>query len=151
MSITLLPTATGPTTTMTRSLRRRGACMAQWLQLPGTATAAECASIRYWDSPAGQDRMADRRDHQMDSLDNRTSRSPVIFVHGYAGTEHIWGPLRDALTTRGFGYLIALRYNAFRTDIHQVADWLVAQSHRSMMVTGASTLPMNWFVRTSMS
>ena len=55
----------------------------------------------------------------------RNGGEAVIFVHGYAGTEHIWGPLRSALTEAGFGCLIALRYNAFRADIHQIADWLV--------------------------
>lgn len=108
---------------MANCVRHRGASVAQWLRLPGAPAAPECASIRYWDSSTA---------HRV-SLD----LAPVIFVHGYAGTEHIWGPLRSALTEVGFGCLIALRYNAFRADIHQIADWLVQQAHRSMDTTGA--------------
>ncbi len=111
------------TSSMAHSLRDKGTSVAQWLRLPGSTAAPECASIRYWDRPVGR----------------RLSRdlAPVIFVHGYAGTEHIWGPLRSALTDAGFGCLIALRYNAFRADIHQIADWLVQQAHRSMGVVDA--------------
>ena len=103
-------------------LRQKSASVAQWLRLPGTTAVPECASIRYWDR-AGR--------HQV-SLD----LAPVLFVHGYAGTEHIWAPMRSALTDAGFGCLIALRYNAFRADIHQIADWLVQQAGRSMDVIG---------------
>lgn len=113
----------------TSGLRQRGVSLAQWLRLPGTAGAPECASIRYWDEPARAGRC---------QPGIGAERSPVLFVHGYAGTEHIFRPLHDALTEAGFGALIALRYNAFRTDIHQVADWLVSQAHRSMQITGAS-------------
>jgi triacylglycerol esterase/lipase EstA (alpha/beta hydrolase family) len=107
---------------MAHCLRQKGASVAQWLRLPGTAAAPECASIRYWDRPVTR----------RVSLD----LAPVIFVHGYAGTEHIFRPLRSALTDAGFGCLVALRYNAFRTDIRQIADWLVQQAQRSMDVTG---------------
>lgn len=111
-----------PTHWVTDGLRRRSLTVAQWLRLPGTATTPECASIRYWDR---QPSHADSRD-----------LAPVLFVHGYAGTEHIWRPLRSALTDAGFGHLVALRYNAFRADIHQIADWLVLQARRSMEATG---------------
>ncbi|HEY5841196.1 MAG TPA: alpha/beta fold hydrolase, partial [Mycobacterium sp.] len=114
---------------MSGSLRQRGISVAQWLRLPGTAEAPECAAIRYWEEPTPI------RQH-LPRIASR--RSPVFFVHGYAGTEHIWGPLRDALTEAGFDHLIALRYNAFRADIHQIADWLVGQVNRSLQTTGAS-------------
>lgn len=109
---------------MAQCLRRKSGSIAQWLHLPGAAAVPECASIRYFHRPTR---------HQV-SLD----LAPVLFVHGYAGTEHIWGPLRSALTDAGFGYLIALRYNSFRADIPQIAEWLVHQAHRSMDVTGSS-------------
>jgi pimeloyl-ACP methyl ester carboxylesterase len=64
-------------------------------------------------------------------------RMPVLFVHGFAGTNHIWAPLRATLADSGFGTLIALRYNAFRTDIHQVADSLVDQAQQAMQRSGA--------------
>jgi len=102
------------------------AALARWLHLPGMAAQPDCASIRYWDRPT-------------DPGENG-GRSPVLFVHGYAGTEHIWGPLRAALTQAGFGCLVAVRYNAFRADIHQVADWLVDQAMRSMQACGANSV-----------
>jgi pimeloyl-ACP methyl ester carboxylesterase len=61
----------------------------------------------------------------------------VLFVHGYAGNQHIWDPLHSALVQAGFDWLIALRYNAFRSDIHQIADQLVDQSHRYLRLSGA--------------
>lgn len=112
------------TESMAHCLRHKGASVAHWLRLPGTAAAPECASIRYWDRSIR---------HQV-SLE----LAPVLFVHGYAGTEHIWRPLRSALAEAGFGCLIALRYNAFRAGIQQIADWLVHQAHHSMDVTGTS-------------
>jgi len=102
---------------------RKGAGFARWLRLPNMAAPPDCASIRYWDRTT---QTAERR-----------QRSPVLFVHGYAGTEHIWGPLRAALAQAGFDCLVALRYNAFRTDIHQIADHLVDQALRSMDACGA--------------
>jgi hypothetical protein len=114
---------------MMPGLRQRGVSVAQWLRLPGTAGAPECAAIRYWEDPTPLRRQPPRIP---------SGRSPVFFVHGYAGTEHIWGPLRDALSEAGFDHLIALRYNAFRADIHQIADWLVGQVNRSMQTTGAA-------------
>ena len=114
---------------MPGSLRQRGISVAQWLRLPGTAEAPECAAIRYWEEPTPIRQQLPRI---------ASGRSPVFFVHGYAGTEHIWGPLRDGLTEAGFDHLIALRYNAFRADIHQIADWLVGQVNRSLQTTGAT-------------
>ncbi len=105
---------------------RKGVGFARWLRLPNMAAPPDCASIRYWDRTT---RTAERR-----------QRSPVLFVHGYAGTEHIWGPLRAALAEAGFDCLVALRYNAFRTDIHQIADHLVDQALRSMDACGASSV-----------
>jgi triacylglycerol esterase/lipase EstA (alpha/beta hydrolase family) len=107
-------------------MRRKTIALARWLRLPGMAAPPECASIRYWDRPT---RAAETRE-----------RSPVLFVHGYAGTEHIWGPLRAALADAGFGCLVAVRYNAFRADIHQVADWLVEQAQRSMDASGTGSV-----------
>jgi pimeloyl-ACP methyl ester carboxylesterase len=64
-------------------------------------------------------------------------RTPVLLVHGYAGTEHMWQPLRVALATAGFDHVIALRYNTFRADIRSVADWLVDQAERTMGACGS--------------
>jgi len=110
----------------TRRLHRKTLAVAGVVRIPGMAGQPECASIRYWD----------RRTRPVE----RRERSPVLFVHGYAGTEHIWGPLRAALSEAGFDCLIALHYNAFRADIHQVADWLVDQAQRAMAVSGTSSV-----------
>jgi pimeloyl-ACP methyl ester carboxylesterase len=109
-----------------RRLQRKTLAVAGLVRIPGMTTPPECASIRYWDNRIN---LAERRE-----------RSPVLLVHGYAGTEHIWGPLRAALAEAGFGCLVALRYNAFRANIHQIADWLVEQAQRSMAATGTSSV-----------
>ena len=98
-------------------------CLRQWLRSSTAAPVPDCAAIRYWE--------------RADRCPVRDDLAPVLFVHGYAGNDHIWTPLRAALAEAGFGQLIALRYNAFRADIHQIADWLVEQTHRSMRATGA--------------
>ena len=95
---------------------------AQRLPLPRRTGIADCASIRYWNRPG--------------PTAGRPDGAPVLFVHGYAGTEHSWGPLRAALADAGFGCLIALRYNAFRADIHQVADWLVDRATHAARMAG---------------
>jgi triacylglycerol lipase len=105
---------------------RKGGGLARWLRLPSLAAPPDCASIRYWDRTT--------------QTAERHLRTPVLFVHGYAGTEHIWGPLRAALADAGFGCLVALRYNAFRADIHQIADHLVDQAQRSMDACGAESV-----------
>ena len=116
----------GSTPRASGALHRKTVSIARWLRLPGTTATPECASIRYWERPTRPG-----SDHE---------RSPVLFVHGYAGTEHIFAPLRAALTNAGFDCLIALRYNAFRADIHQVADWLVDQAQRSMVANGSTSV-----------
>ncbi len=108
------------------AVTHRTGCLARWLRLPGAADTPDCLSIRYW--------------HRADSAaaDGPRGRGPVLLVHGYAGTEHMWHPLRAALAQAGFDHVIALRYNTFRADIHRVADWLVDQAHRTMTACGAN-------------
>lgn len=106
------------------AVRHRSSCLARWLHLPGAAPTPDCLSIRYWQRP----------DPVVGSVLPR--RTPVLLVHGYAGTEHMWHPLRTALATAGFDHVIALRYNTFRADIRSVADWLVDQAQRTMSVCG---------------
>jgi pimeloyl-ACP methyl ester carboxylesterase len=113
-------------TRVTHRLQRKTAAIAQLVRIPGMTAPPDCASIRYWDRTV---RTVDRRE-----------RSPVLFVHGYAGTEHIWAPLRAALTAAGFNCLVALRYNAFRADIHQIADWLVEQARGCMAASGTGSV-----------
>lgn len=102
------------------AVRHRTTCLARWLRLPGAAETPDCLSIRYWHRP----------DPAAPPTESR--RSPVLLVHGYGGTEHMWHPLRAALATAGFDHVIALRYNTFRADIRRVADWLVDQAERTM-------------------
>ena len=115
----------GTATSGLAAVRHRTGCLARWLRLPGAAPAPDCLSIRYW--------------HRPDSEPPTTgpARDPVLLVHGYAGTEHMWHQLRAALAGAGFDQVIALRYNTFRADIHRVADWLVEQADRTMTACGA--------------
>lgn len=105
--------------------RHRTRCLARWLRLPGAAATPECLSIRYWNRPEPAVPTGEPR------------RTPVLLVHGYAGTEHMWHPLRCALHAAGFDHVIALRYNTFRADIRSVADWLVDQADRTMGACGS--------------
>ncbi|HEY7814243.1 MAG TPA: alpha/beta fold hydrolase [Nakamurella sp.] len=107
------------------AVRHRAGCLARSLRLPGTAAAPDCLSIRYWHRPDSATPAAS------------PSRAPVLLVHGYASTEHMWRQLRAALAGAGFDHVIALRYNTFRADIHRVADWLVEQADRTMTACGA--------------
>ena len=104
--------------------RHRAGCLARWLRLPGATTTPDCLSIRYWQRP----------DLIGGSVTLRPT--PVLLVHGYAGTEHMWHPLRAALAAAGFDHVMALRYNTFRSDIRSVADWLVEQAERTMSACG---------------
>ena len=63
--------------------------------------------------------------------------APVVFVHGYCGSERVWSPLRAALSTAGFNCLIALCYNAITSTVDQVADRLADEALRAMDATGA--------------
>jgi len=63
--------------------------------------------------------------------------APVLFVHGYCGTERVWAPLRAALTAAGFNCLISLCYNAVTSDVREIADRLVDESRRALQATGA--------------
>lgn len=102
------------------AVRHRTTCLVRWLRLPGARRTPDCLSIRYWQRP----------DSTADPATSR--RAPVLLVHGYAGTEHMWHPLRSALAVAGFDHVIALRYNPFRADIGSVANWLADQAERTM-------------------
>lgn len=104
--------------------RHRTRCLARWLRLPGAAATPDCLSIRYWNRP------------EPTVPTGAPRRTPVLLVHGYAGTEHTWHPLRSALHAAGFDHVIALRYNPFRADIREIADWLVDQAVRTMGACG---------------
>jgi pimeloyl-ACP methyl ester carboxylesterase len=82
---------------------------------------AEYVSIRYWDQPA------ERRKAEV---------APVLLVHGYGGTDRMWKPLRDELDRAGFDCVIALRYNASRSGIGEIAEWLVSRATQAMRATG---------------
>ena len=81
-------------------------------------SAVSTRSIRYWG-------------------DGERGLAPVLFVHGYCGSERVWAPLRAALTAAGFNCLISLCYNAVTSDVRDVADRLVDESRRALQATGA--------------
>lgn len=109
-----------PTMNGLAATRHRVRSLVRWLTVPGAGASPDCVWIRYWHRPPPERPVTD------------PDVTPVLLVHGYAGTEHRWHPLRTALAETGFEHVIAVRYNVFRADIHQVADWLVAQVDRTM-------------------
>jgi pimeloyl-ACP methyl ester carboxylesterase len=62
---------------------------------------------------------------------------PVLLVHGYAGSEAVWAPVRRALADAGFGHLVSLSYNSLSADLGAVADELIRQGERALEATGA--------------
>jgi len=63
-------------------------------------------------------------------------RAPVLMLHGYAGTEAVWAPLRGQLTEAGFDHLVSLSYNSFASDVPELAEALVSQARVAMEATG---------------
>jgi pimeloyl-ACP methyl ester carboxylesterase len=66
----------------------------------------------------------------------RNTRYPVLLVHGYAGSESVWAPVRRALGDAGFGHIVSLSYNSFATDPVEVSAELTQQALRAMDATG---------------
>lgn len=62
---------------------------------------------------------------------------PVLLVHGYAGTESVWEPAREALLDAGFGHLISVNYNSLTTDPRAVSGELTSQALDALAETGA--------------
>src|SRR6266540_3012081 len=66
-----------------------------------------------------------------------SGRAPVLLLHGYAGTDTVWAPLRRGLAEAGFDHLVSLRYNAFASDLPELADALLGHAKAAMKATGA--------------
>jgi hypothetical protein len=73
----------------------------------------------------------------MQYVAERNARCPVPLVHGYAGTESVWTPLRRALVEAGFGYIVSLRYSSFATDPLAVSAELTHQALRALAAARA--------------
>jgi pimeloyl-ACP methyl ester carboxylesterase len=71
-------------------------------------------------------------------VSGRNAHYPVLLVHGYAGTESVWAPLRRALGDAGFGHIVSLNYNSFAVDPTAVSAELTRQALR---VVAASSAP----------
>jgi len=67
----------------------------------------------------------------------RNAHHPVLLVHGYAGTESVWAPLRRALAGAGFGYIVSLSYNSFAMDPAAVSAELTRQALQALAATRA--------------
>jgi pimeloyl-ACP methyl ester carboxylesterase len=67
----------------------------------------------------------------------RNAHHPVLLVHGYAGTESVWAPLRRALAEAGYGYIVSLDYNSFAMDPGAVSAELTRQALQALAATGA--------------
>ena len=118
------PTTDRPQRVSARTLVDRGIATARSWSAAVVGSTVDCAAIRRWAPPRQQDGTAEF--------------APVLLVHGFAGTDSTWSPLRDALTDVGFDHVITLRYNTFRAGIDDVADWLVLHARRTMMGSGAA-------------
>jgi pimeloyl-ACP methyl ester carboxylesterase len=70
-------------------------------------------------------------------LSERNAHYPVLLVHGYAGTESVWAPLRCALAEAGFGHIVSLNYNSFTVDPMAVSAELTRQALRAVAASGA--------------
>ncbi len=47
-------------------------------------------------------------------------RWPVVLVHGYAGSEVVWDPLRRVLASDGFERVVTLSYDSFGVGVDEV-------------------------------
>ncbi len=65
------------------------------------------------------------------------ARYPVLLVHGYAGSESVWTPLRRALAEAGFGHIVSLSYNSFATDPVTLSAELTHQAQRALTAARA--------------
>ncbi len=98
---------------MLRELRTVGMIA---LQLPHALLRRGCGSIQYVAEP--------------------NTRYPVLLVHGYAGSESVWTPLRHALAGAGFGHIVSLSYNSFAADPVALSAELTHQALRALAAAG---------------
>ena len=66
------------------------------------------------------------------------SRWPVLLLHGFAGTDAVWDPLAQQLRAMGFGYVVRLSYNSFRSDPAEVVREVHEQVAAALESTGAA-------------
>ena len=99
------------------------------MHLAATLCGASCELVRY----VGPNRAAD-------PYLAAGRHAPVILVHGYGGTEEVWGSLRQALVDAGLSYVVALRYNAVTCGVADVADQLVEEARIAAGRTGGATV-----------
>ncbi|MCU1613711.1 MAG: lpsA [Frankiales bacterium] len=66
------------------------------------------------------------------------SRWPVLLLHGFAGTDRVWDPLAQELRAMGFGYVVRLSYNSFRSDPAEVVRAVHEQVAVALERTGAA-------------
>ena len=64
-------------------------------------------------------------------------RWPVLLVHGYAGTDGVWTPLREALGTAGFGRIVRIRYNSVLSDPTAVSTVIARAALDALIDSGA--------------
>jgi pimeloyl-ACP methyl ester carboxylesterase len=75
--------------------------------------------------------------HSTHHVAERNVRYPVLLIHGYAGSESVWMPLRRALAEAGFGHIVSLSYNSFATDPGALSAELTRQALRAIAAAGA--------------
>ena len=75
--------------------------------------------------------------HGTHHVAERNVRCPVLLIHGYAGSESVWMPLRRALAEAGFGHIVSLSYNSFAADPGTLSAELTRQALRAIAAAGA--------------
>jgi pimeloyl-ACP methyl ester carboxylesterase len=75
--------------------------------------------------------------HGTHHVAERNVRYPVLLIHGYAGSESMWMPLRRALAEAGFGHIVSLSYNSFAADPGALSAELTRQALRAIAAAGA--------------
>jgi pimeloyl-ACP methyl ester carboxylesterase len=76
--------------------------------------------------------------HGVCAQEGHNVRYPVVLVHGYAGTDSVWSPAREALHAAGFGFVVSLRYNSFAADPAEVSETLTRLALRAADDAGAA-------------
>lgn len=66
------------------------------------------------------------------------SKTPVLLLHGYLGTEAAWASLTERLHTAGFGHVFTLGYDSLSAGVPELAACLVDAANTVATRTGQS-------------
>jgi pimeloyl-ACP methyl ester carboxylesterase len=96
------------------------------LALPGVLRRRSCAAVRH-PSP-----------YESHRPEAAVPRQPVVLVHGYAGTDAVWSPLRHRLAEAGFDHVVSLSYNSIAADVPTLAAEVAEHARAAQEATAAA-------------